>query len=82
MGQQPETDAWTTPVYNLSSRANEDESDYEYELIEVYGDNYLQLYSSKEYRIEMLEIETRTEPQTRIDVLNDTFDLEKRKYQP
>jgi hypothetical protein len=41
MGQQSETDAWTTPVYNLSPQEDEKENEYEYELIEGYKDDYI-----------------------------------------
>jgi hypothetical protein len=82
MGQQSETDSWTTPVYNFSLQEDDDENKYEYELIEGYKDNYIQLYSASEYRIEIPEVEIGTEPQTVMEILNDTFSPEKRKYQP
>jgi hypothetical protein len=82
MGQQSETDAWTTPVYNLSPQEDEGKSEYEYELIEGYKGDYIQLYSASKYGIEIPEVEIETEPQTVMEILNDTFSPEKRKYQP
>ena len=82
MSQQSETDAWTTPVYNLSPQEDEGENKYEYELIEGYKGDYIQLYSTSEYGIEIPEVEIGTEPQTVTEILNDTFSLEKIKYQP
>ena len=82
MGQQSETDAWTTPVYNFSLQEDDDENKYEYELIEGYKGDYIQLYSASEYGIEIPEIEIGTEPQTVTEKIKDTFSLEKRKYQP
>jgi len=81
MGQQSETDAWTTPVYNFSLQ-EDDENKYEYELIEGYKGDYIQLYSASEYGIEIPKVEIETEPQTVIEKLKDNFSLEKRKYQP
>jgi hypothetical protein len=81
MGQQSETDAWTTPVYNFSLQ-EDDENKYEYELIEGYKGDYIQLYSASEYGIEIPKVEIETEPQTVMEKLKDNFSLEKRKYQP
>jgi hypothetical protein len=81
MGQQSETDAWTTPVYNLSPQEDDKENEYEYELIEGYKDDYIQLYSASEYGIKMPEVEIGTEPQTVMEKIKDSFSPEKRKYQ-
>jgi hypothetical protein len=81
MGQQSETDAWTTPVYNFSLQ-EDDENKYEYELIEGYKGDYIQLYSASKYGTEIPEVEIETEPQTVTEKLKDNFSLEKRKYQP
>jgi len=79
MGQDG-TDSWTTPLYK-SPCNDDDNTQYEYELVENYDGNYLQLYSATEYERKIREIDIETEPQTKIEELRDTFDLEKGKYQ-
>ena len=80
MGQNS-IDSWTSPLYESFYNNNDDNTEYEYELVENYNGNYLQLYSATEYKTKIQEIEIRTEPQTKIEELKDAFDLEKRKYQ-
>jgi len=82
MGQQSETDAWTTPVYNFSLQEDEKENEnkYEYELIGGYKGDYIQLYSASEYGIKMPEVEIGTEPQTVMEKIKDSLSPEKIKY--
>jgi len=79
MGQQSETDAWTTPVYNFSLQEDY-ENKYEYELIGGYKGDYIQLYSASEYGIEIPEVEIETEPQTVMEKIKDSLSPEKIKY--